>query len=101
MQNALKSNEWQWIWVHNNFNIQIQKEGPNNWDFLQNWFPPEIRSPRFNLMKFQDSDQSTYESYKMHWNLMSDKKFGYIKLLKLKYSRGDQIIQTFWKIGSP
>ena len=24
-----------------------------------------------------------------------------IKLLKLKYGRGDQIIQTLWKIGSP
>ena len=32
---------------------------------------------------------------------MNDKEFGSRKLLKLKYRRGDQIIQTFWKIGSP
>ena len=44
MQNALKSNEWQRIWVDKTFIIQIQKGGPNNSDFLQNWFPPEIRS---------------------------------------------------------
>ena len=31
------------------FKIEIQKGGPNNLDFLQNWFPPEIRSPFFNL----------------------------------------------------
>ena len=36
----------------------------------------------------------------MHWNLMNDKKFGSIKLLKLKYRSGDQIIQTFCKIFS-
>ena len=36
----------------------------------------------------------------MHWNLMNDEEFGSIKLLKLKYRRGDQIIQTFSKIGS-
>ena len=32
---------------------------------------------------------------------MNDKKFGSIKLLKLKYGRVDQVIQTFCKIGSP
>ena len=31
----------------------------------------------------------------------NDNEFGFTKLLKLKYSRGDQIIQTFCKIGSP
>ena len=76
-------------------------EGPNNSDFLQNWFPPEIRSPLFNLQKFQDSEKSTPESCRMHWNLMNDEEFGSRKLLKLKYRRGDQIIQTFCKIGSP
>ena len=30
-----------------------------------------------------------------------DKEFGSRKLFKLKYRRGDQIIQTFSKIGSP
>ena len=32
---------------------------------------------------------------------MNDEEFGSIKLLKLKYRRGDQIIQNFCKIGSP
>ena len=31
---------------------------------------------------------------------MNDEEFGSIKLLKLKYRRGDQIIHTFCKIGS-
>ena len=37
----------------------------------------------------------------MHWNLMSDDEFVSMKLLKLKYSREDQIIQTFLKICYP
>ena len=32
---------------------------------------------------------------------MNDEEIGSTKLLKLKYRRGDQIIQTFCKIGSP
>ena len=32
---------------------------------------------------------------------MNDDKFWYKKLLKLENRRGDQIIQTFYKIGSP
>ena len=32
---------------------------------------------------------------------MNDEEFGSVKLLKLKYRRVDQIIQTFCKIGSP
>ena len=32
---------------------------------------------------------------------MNDKDFGFVKLLKLKYRRGDEIIQTFCRIGSP
>ena len=63
--------------------------------------PGEIRSPLFNLWKFQDSEKSIPESCRMHWNLMNDDEFGSTKLLKLKYRRGDQIIQTFCKIGSP
>ena len=37
----------------------------------------------------------------MHWNLMDDDEFGYTKLLILKYRKGDQIIKTFFKVGSP
>ena len=32
---------------------------------------------------------------------MKGDEFRSVKLLKLKYRRGDQIIQTFLKIGSP
>ena len=30
-----------------------------------------------------------------------DEEFGYLQLLKFKQRRGDQKIQTFYKIGSP
>ena len=99
MQNALKSSEWLRIWVHKIFETEIQKAGPNISDFLQNWFTPVIRSPLFNLYKFQDSEKSTPQSCRMHWNVINDDEFGSIKLLKLKYRRGDQIIQTFCKIS--
>ena len=32
---------------------------------------------------------------------MNDEEVGSVGLLRLKYRRGEQIIQTFWKIGSP
>ena len=63
--------------------------------FLKNWFPPEIRSSLFILQKYQDSEKSTPESCRMHWNLMNDNKFWFVKLLKLKYRMRDQIIQSF------
>ena len=102
MQNTLKSNEWPRNWVYKTFKIQIQKRGANNSDILQNWCPlPEISSPLFNLYKFMDSSKSTPESCRIHWNLMNDQEIWSRKLLKLKYRRGEQIIQTFCKIGSP
>ena len=101
MQNWLKSNEWRRIWVHRTFKIEIQKAGPNNPDILQNWFPTEIRSPLLNLLKFGNPERTTPISYKWHWKLINGEKFGSKKLLQFKYRRGDQIIQTFWKIGSP
>ena len=66
MGNALKSNEGRKILVHKTFKIELQKEGSNSSDFLQNWFPPEIRPPLFNLKKFQDSEKGTPESCGMH-----------------------------------
>ena len=35
-------------------------------DILQNWFHLEIRSPIFNLQKFENPERITPESYKMH-----------------------------------
>ena len=62
----------------------------------------KLDPPLCNLCKFENPERSNPESYKMHWNLMNDKDIGSEKLLNLKYRRGgDQIIQTFWKIGSP
>ena len=75
--------------------------GRNNSDILQNWFPPEITSTLFNLEKFQVFEKSLPDSWTMDWNLMNHEEFGSIELLRLKYRRGDQIIQTFYKIGSP
>ena len=49
MQNALKFNKWRRIWVRKTFKIETEKGGPNNSDFVENWFPPEIRYPFFNL----------------------------------------------------
>ena len=37
----------------------------------------------------------------MHGNLINDEEFGSIKLLKLKYKKRDQIIQSLFKIGFP
>ena len=37
----------------------------------------------------------------MHWNLMNDAEIVSIELLKLKHRKGNQIIQTSCKIGSP
>ena len=61
--------------------------------------PQEIRSPLFNLKKFSKVVKSAAESSTMHWNLMNDEGLGPFKLVKLKYRRGDQIIQPFYRIG--
>ena len=62
--------------------------------------PGEIRSPLFNLTKFKKAEKSTAESCRKHWNLMNDKEFASFKLLKFRYSRVDQIIHPFCRIGS-
>ena len=66
--------------------------------FCRIGFHQEIRSPLCNLGKFEKSEKIIPESCRMHWNLMSDEEFGSLKLLKLKYRRGDQIFQRFWRI---
>ena len=100
MQNALKSNEWSRIWVQKTFKIEIKKGGPNNSDFLQNWFPPESWFPLFSFYKSQKSDKNSSESCRTQWNLMNEKESASRKLLKFKYRRGDRLIKTFYKIGS-
>ena len=75
-------------------------EEPNNPDILKNLFAPETKSSVFHLYKFENPERSTPQSYKMHWKLINGEEFGSKKLLKLKYRRAGQIIQTFCKIGS-
>ena len=63
--------------------------------------PKEIRSSVFNLTKFSKTDKRTSESCRVHWNLMKGEDFGSFKCLKLKYRRGEEIIQPFCRTGSP
>ena len=37
-----------------NFKIEIQMEGPNNSEFLQNWFALEIRPPSLSCRNFEN-----------------------------------------------
>ena len=71
MKISLKANEWRRNCVHKTFRIEIQKREPNNEGILQNLLPPEIKSPLFNLKKFQGSEKGTRETEKMNWNLMN------------------------------
>ena len=80
----------------------MQKGAPNNSDFLQNWFSPRNYSPPPCLICINfKTENSSPEKYRIHWNLMNGKEFRSFKLLKLKHRRGDQIIQTICRIGSP
>ena len=47
------------------------------------------------------SDKSSAESYQMHANLINDKEFAPLKVLKLRYRRSDQTFHTFCRTGSP
>ena len=50
MQNALKSQERQIIWIVKAFEIEIQKVGANNSAVLQNFFPPKkLGSPSLSF----------------------------------------------------
>ena len=95
MQNALKPNEWQRIWVPKTFKTEIQKGGPNNSVVLQNGSLQEIRSPHLNLWKFEKSEKSTSGLCRMHEKLMNDEELKSFNFLKLKYRRVDQIPQLF------
>ena len=87
--------------VFETFKLEIRKWGKNNSDILENWFPPELRSPPFNLWKYEASEKGAPESCTIHSNLMNDEELGYSNFLKLKYRRRDQIIQTLLRIGVP
>ena len=69
--------------------------------FCRIGLPQEIRSTLFNLRKFQKTEKTYCESCRKRWNLMNEEEFESFKFLKLKFRRGDQIIQPFCRIGSP
>ena len=63
------------------------------WDFSNLWVMDHFRQ----LISYIKQNESS----KMHWNLMNHKEVGSLKILKLICRIGQQIIQTFWKIGFP
>ena len=52
-------------------------------------------------MKIWKYEKGTGESCRIQSNLMNDEELKSFNFLKLKYKRGDQIIQPFCRIGSP
>ena len=100
MQNALKYNKWQKFGSFKCLTLKYRREDQKIQPFCRVGSPQEIRSPLFNLSKFWKPQKSIAELYRMHLNLMNDKKFGSFKCLMLKYRRGEQIIQSFCRIGS-
>ena len=69
--------------------LKYKREDQINQLFCRIGSPQEIRSPLFNLRKFEKPDKSTTASCRMHSNLENHKEFGSLKLLKLKHKRGD------------
>ena len=96
----MKSGEWKRVWVLSIFKTELQETRPNNSAFLQNWLPQKVRSPLFNLRKFLKTQKNTTESCIIYWSDTNDAEIGSFKILKLKYRRGDLIIQSFSRIGS-
>ena len=74
--------------MHKTFMTEIEKGGPNNSDFLQNWFSLEISpaplSPLINLYKLENADKSTLQGGRTYLNVMNEDEFYYMKVLKLK-----------------
>ena len=49
----------------------------------------EIRSPLFNLRKFEKVEKSSAESCRTHSNLMNDEDFESLEFGELKYRMGE------------
>ena len=69
--------------------------------FCRKGYPQEIRSPSLILGNLKVPRKVLLNHAEMHWNLVNDEEFGSLKLSKLKYRRGDVIIQPFCRIGCP
>ena len=52
-------------------------------------------------MKFLETEKSTIESCRTHWNLMNDEEFRSFKFLILNYKRGDEIILWIAELVPP
>ena len=59
----------------------------------------EIRSLLLNFKKFWKYDKSSADSCRIQSNLMNDEEFRSFNFLKLKYKKGDEIIQPFCRVG--
>ena len=57
--------------------------------------PQKLGPPSLICRNFKSLTKESSESYRTHGNLMNDEEFVSLKVLKLKYRRGDQIIQLF------
>ena len=104
MQNELKSNEcWRIEFGFTKLlKLKYRMGDQIIQTLLQNWFPQELGPPSFISRNFKTlREVLPPESCRIHWNAMNNEEFGSIELLRLKYRRGDKIIQTFCKIGSP
>ena len=53
MQNALRSNDSQWIWVRKAFKTEIQKGGPNNSDSLTTGWTQKLGPPSLICRNFK------------------------------------------------
>ena len=59
--------------------------------------PQKLGPPSLICRNVKSLTKKSSESYGRLGNLMNDKEFGSLKVLKLKYRRGDQIIQLFFR----
>ena len=59
--------------------------------------PQKLGPPSLICRNVKSLTKKSSESYRTHGNLMNDKEFGSLKVLKLKYRRGDQINQLFFR----
>ena len=57
----------------------------------------KLGPPSLTCRNFKSLTKKSSESYRTHGNLMNGEEFGSLKVLKLKYRRGDQIIQLFFR----
>ena len=98
-QNAFISSEWNRIWVFTTFKLKCRRRDQISQPFCKLVPPNKLCSP--SLWAFWKSQKSTPESCRELWNQRNDKEFGSLKLLKLKYKRGDEIIHPSCIIGLP